>query len=513
MKIIDKFFLLGVGVLFTLGLVSCNNEKEPNAKNHQDADTYVGVSLSFATPTTQRALPDDYNKKGEWKGRDKIENVAIFLVNKTRNTVDFQSFDTSSFTINDNKMTPKLAVKAHAGDEVDVYAVVNGVESVLKVLKGTGVSDFEAAFKKEVEAKVAVVAQYKSPTEESVMMTSTQKETISVLPKVSEEDAKNGNKNHAKVNVERVVARAMVTVVTKGEDWKIKQKVEGGLKPIAEITDITYAVGQSNLRFYIMKDLNYKTPEPVYSFNPNKGQFSDWKAWKIEAEKIFDNDGLNVFTEVQEAANEDVQTIQEKLKSETTSKFVLPVTHASGKENYKKGNTTFIEIRAKFKPLQDGWGSIDQSSSWHDGEDLFYGMNSGKFYTSVENAKNPDKGGISKQKVVKYIGATMKYVVWLNPNQIPNAEVSPTVRNQVYHIRINKFKELGLSRNPLDPNDPKNPGNPQDPNDPKNPDDPDDNPIDPNDPLTTDKTYLSVSVTVLPWTMHSYKIDLGNDHY
>ena len=100
----------------------------------------------------------------------------------------------------------------------------------------------------------------------------------------------------------------------------------------------------------------------------------------------------------------------------------------------------------------------------------------------------------------------MKYVLWLNPNKpyggAEKITESPTVRNQIYHAHITGFKEIGVPNNPLHPKDP------DDPKDPKNPN----NPIDPNDPLQTDDTYMSVSITVLNWGMHSYEVDLGNDY-
>ena len=91
----------------------------------------------------------------------------------------------------------------------------------------------------------------------------------------------------------------------------------------------------------------------------------------------------------------------------------------------------------------------------------------------------------------------MKYVLWLNPgaDKLKPTE-SPTVRNQIYHIHISSFKEIGLPENPIDPNDPDDP----------------DNPIDPEDPLVTEKTYLSVSIKVLNWNLHSYTVDLGNNY-
>jgi hypothetical protein len=93
----------------------------------------------------------------------------------------------------------------------------------------------------------------------------------------------------------------------------------------------------------------------------------------------------------------------------------------------------------------------------------------------------------------------------LNPNVVPGtggttkASMSPTVRNQVYNVYISGFKTIGIPNNPL---------NPADPNDSNNPD----NPIKPKDPLETQDTYLSVTITVLPYTVHSYGINIGNDY-
>ncbi|NLD22965.1 MAG: hypothetical protein GX670_01875, partial [Bacteroidales bacterium] len=57
------------------------------------------------------------------------------------------------------------------------------------------------------------------------------------------------------------------------------------------------------------------------------------------------------------------------------------------------------------------------------------------------------------------------------------------------------------------PNDPNNPAPRPEPEDP-DVEEPE-NPIDPEDPLTTDETYMSVDVTILPWLVHSYQVDLG----
>ncbi len=128
---------------------------------------------------------------------------------------------------------------------------------------------------------------------------------------------------------------------------------------------------------------------------------------------------------------------------------------------------------------------------------VFWGENDKKFY------KTRDLAIAQGQKATEFIDGVMKYVLWLNPNALAstpsdlNPKVSPTVRNQVYHAHIDKFLRMGLPNNPLNPDDPDKEGNP-------------DNPINAEDPLKTDYTYLSVSVKVLPWTIHTYKYNLDD---
>ncbi len=143
---------------------------------------------------------------------------------------------------------------------------------------------------------------------------------------------------------------------------------------------------------------------------------------------------------------------------------------------------------------------------------------------SAANAVTQSKGGVTEQTVARYVKGKVLYYAWVNPDNIPTWYNSPVVRNNVYHIHITGFKNLGTNWNPLFPEDPNNPKgepvDPSNPNGPKKPLNPDpkpsvpgvdepENPVDPTDPLTTPETWMSVDVTVLPWQLHSYSIDLG----
>ena len=93
-----------------------------------------------------------------------------------------------------------------------------------------------------------------------------------------------------------------------------------------------------------------------------------------------------------------------------------------------------------------------------------------------------------KQSTTEYKNGEMYYYIWLNPNVAYNdttkkISMSPTVRNQVYHAHITGFGEMGVS---------------------------DKDKINPGEELETKKTHLSVQLRVLPWTIHSYTVNLVN---
>lgn len=486
-------FLLVCAV--ALGFAACTTDEVPVDVKQHETDTYASVTIKFPGKVT-RALPGDYNEQEDtWVGRDKLETVTVFLVNTAKGVVDYNSFAKSSFETIDAEgiLKPNLALKATAGDNVRVYVVINGEESILNTLKATSAAGFAGVFAGEAAKIASEVAKYDTDGKEVIMMTNDKDDyEIDVVGGVTGEEAIAGTDNNVQVNVERVVSRAMLTVVPDGETWTVKAVIAGVETPIATVTGVTYAVGQSNKKFFIMKKTNYETPAPVYSYVPAG---TDWTTENAD----FDYSGLASFTPAQEWAY-DAAAVATPLAAETTSKFVLPVTHAvdaaddlARRAFYKKGNTTYFEIRAKFMPLLvDG-----EAPTFTEPTTVYWGANDSKFYSTRALAE------AQGQKATEFKDGVMKYVLWLNPNSLvstsedPNPKVSPTVRNQVYHAHIDAFLRMGLPNNPL---------NPLDQNDSANPD----NPISPYDPLKTDYTYLSVSVKVLPWTIHSYQISLSD---
>ena len=465
-------------------LFACSNNDSIDEKTqNSNSNTYAGISISVPGAASARA-----SLKDVWSGRDKIESVHVFLVNNEK--VDYTSFDTSSFTIKEGILTPNKAVVATAGD-IKAYVVLNATEDLANKLKGENAANFDVKFKEEIK-KLASKISKSDKGEDLILMTNAEVPSLTIAPKVSQDKAISGVGNQIQVKVERVVARAIMTQSTAIASKIDVKNSKGDVVSQIEVTELTYAVGLSNNSFFGMKKSDLETPN--YTYIPVNTPWSDEVVYK------YDFSGLKQFTEVSKIESSVADNIKKALKEEAVSKFVLPVTH--GEADYRKGNTTYFEVRAKFKPSA---ALADTKAEYTEGSDLFLGMTDGKFYADETAAINAVKGG---QKVRAYRKGVMKYVLWLNPNVTPGSEVdqtktktSPTVRNQVYHVHITGFKEIGLPYNPLDPTEPTKPGT-EDPG----------NPIDPTDPLELDKTYLSVKISVLDWGLNSYDMDLGNDY-
>lgn len=497
MKKLKSVFLLGA-LAIGLGLTSCSSDDglANSQTSAEKGSTYASLSISFPTSPSMRALPDDYNSGGtSWTGRDDIKSVSVFLYNSTLNTVDYSKFSKSSFTGIDasGKLTPNIAVKATPGQNVKAYVVINDVNNdVTTTLEKAAKTPngFDAAFAAEVDTVANQVAAYNTTDNKDViLMTNDVTPTATVIkPNITQDQAKAGPDNLIPVKVQRVVSRAIVTM-----DKNITKTIQlydasGNKASQITITDLKYGVGQSGQSFFNLQKTDFSTPDAIYKGDASIGA------------KVMDNTGLNSFTEVTSIDDNTNKSITGALSTETTgSKFVLPVTHAP--KGYFKGNTTYFEIRATFTP-----DKVD-GKTYNPGTDVYLGQNDGLFYSTRALAE------ASGQKSTCYKGdgnttkggAITKYILWLNPNVVPGtggttkASMSPTVRNQVYNVYISGFKTIGIPNNPL---------NPADPNDSNNPD----NPIKPKDPLETQDTYLSVTITVLPYTVHSYGINIGNDY-
>ena len=119
------------------------------------------------------------------------------------------------------------------------------------------------------------------------------------------------------------------------------------------------------------------------------------------------------------------------------------------------------------------------------------------------------ENGRPNQKYYMYKEGKVLYVAFVNPDDKGQGKTlnAPAFRNNIYHISVKGFKKLGMNWNPLYPEDPfgNNPNNP----DPKpTPDDPYIPPFTPGDFNSQKETFMAVDVTVIPWNVHSYDIEL-----
>lgn len=538
-----KILSMGVAFALALGFASCNKDKG-NGIDTSDAakgDTYVGLSLQFPMDNASLKAATEPGKNynpiaGSWKGRDDLQKITVYLVNTSEKTVDKTSFNKSQFNgIDANGMlTPKLAVEATSGHNVSAYVVINDVKSKIETaLVNVAAADFATSFAKAVQlANVSEVASYLTTDNKDLVVmtneaapTTANKGTIQVAANVTAEQAKNGTGNQIQVKVVRVASRAMVTIAPTAKKTPIEIKrtnlTTGKIEKTAQvrITGVEYAATGSSLQLNPIQPDNLMAPKGIYNFIPSSNYWNDFKGTNgvavdgvtpVEDSKTLFSyaDPYATVTEM-DTYTTDESEIVKALQAEKTSKFLLPITHNKG--NYKKGNTAFFTIRATFKAFNMVDGVATEVIPT-DGN-LYLGKTDGKFYTSLERAQMKDQdftGSVTKaeaqQEVIKYTGSVMFYNIWINPDvpyTITNDKIkeSPVFRNQVYHAHITGFKEIGLNWTPNK--------DPDKPNDPNNPDDPDD-PFNPDDPLETNKTYLSVQLKVLDYTLHSYKVDLGN---
>ena len=538
MKTIHKLFLIAT-IALGLGFVACNDSDPVSSVDESNANTHVSVTLKLSTNPTSRALPEDYNALGEWAGKDLIKTIAVYLVDGS--SVTYKSFnvgDGLEYEVTNNgteiKLVPKkneAAIRTTAGNK-KVYVLINGAPEVVTHLNKTPVAEFENAYQ-EVALKLANVgnattsttsasklAVKNGVTDETIVMTNVEPKTLNVEANVTaaETITEVATKNRVSLEVERAVARVMVT--TKATTYNVPDPNTNGATTLGVVSNITWVAAQGENSLYVQRKIDWATPN--YGWVPSAtgadNNFISQAGSKYDYSGLFENYGTGfggttvptMATYADNAVDKNTQ-ITDSLNAHLSGKFILPTTHAVGVKsasNYKKGNTAYVLVRAQFTPSDAAYAD---NGTYTANADFFVGAN-GKFYTSATNAVDPAEGGVVGQTVAKYVGGKVLYYAWLNPDNVPDWYNSPVLRNNIYHIHITGFKNLGTNWNPLFPEDPDNPKTPEEGGnpDPKpGTENEPPSPIDPEDPLTTPETWMSVDVKVLPWKVHSYGVDLG----
>ena len=498
MKLRMRTALLASAALL-LGLASCKSDRQEAALQNGECDTYVGVSVRFPAPET-RALPEDYNELGEWQGRDVIKKIKVYVATTSNGatTISSDQFTEANFGgINNGILAPNLAVEAKSGDKVKIYVVINDVNSkVTSILdqKANTPATFDEAFKQAVATVAAIADVAKYDAEKDIVLMTNEKapEDTTIAPNISKEDAIGGKANRVEVRVSRVASRAIATVDDEAvKTIEIKRSFTDAQGATTESTtatvtvkDIMYQVTGSALQFNVLEDrTNWKVANDVYSFIPTS---KNWTALATEATgKMLFSDAEGYKAAIVKTDNT-LANVKAALGEEKFSKFVLPVTHADGK--YMKGNTTMFEIKATFTV-----DKIDGEAADETVKTVYLGLSDGKFYSTQAKAEAMDAALTGtdyekKQSAKEYTNGEMYYYIWLNPDvdysdKTKTISESPTVRTQVYHAHITGFGEMGVA---------------------------DKDEINPDEELETKKTHLSVQLRVLPWTIHSYTVNLVN---
>ncbi len=391
--------------------------------------------------------------------------------------------------------------------------------------------------------------------------------TINIEDGVTEQQAVAGVKNQAALTVKRVAARVLVTTATGTTEFTINgdnpqtATVKEDNFAIAKVTDLTYTVAQGEKTLYLQgKDFGTqgstqdlegsKTYEETPGFNyvpANSDQF--WAKATMEsyqeATKYYDYSGLwkaassvkarTAFINDDNKDQKEVDLVTGHITAATGGDagiFVLPTTHTYGADadatKYRGVNTAYVLVRGKITPqfYVNTQGKLTMTPLTK-GTTFYLGAN-GLAYESADCVQDPNKGGVTGQTAQKFVNGKVLYYVWIHPDNLAKPLNSPVDRNNIYHIQIASISKYGANWNPFVPYpkntpelDPKT-GKPKDnpsgptPNNPNNPDDrPNDNPFEPVHPpmnpyqnLTPKETWMSVNVTILPWQVHSYQVNL-----
>lgn len=522
-----------------VALTSCKKDNQEPKKN--EGTTYVNVAISI--PAGLRAIPgegddDENNLKGKWNGKDAIEDITVYVVDNS--SVSWDAYTKDDFDIEsasqdpaqDNKaitIKPKKAILTTPGNK-KVYVVINAPEAIKNYLKKALPNEFERAY----EAAVSVITAKEATKTDAqgkdvILMTNATKPLEwAIADGVTEEQAKQGTKNLVQIPVQRAVARVLLTVSQ--EEFEITRA--DGVK-LGKIKNITYAVAQGEKSFYLTQqreDPSSTTGSrgivktPGYSFYPRlnrrtqkfesktyeeMGQYYDYSDLIETAEQGKERKAIKA-DDVSDALKIGAQSLQQ-------SAFIFENTHKHGDYDivdyngrYRRGNTAYVLVRATFVPYDDAFADKDNYTSQHyqEGTTFYVGENGALYHTALNASDGKTPGSVQGQKCAKYEKGKVLYYAIVNPDKPERPLNAPVYRNNIYHIRVTGFKKIGLNWNPLFPEDPDTP-NPTNP-DPKpkgNPNEPVP-PIKPEDNNSIKETYMAVSVSVIPWTVHSYEIEL-----
>ncbi|GHS99729.1 hypothetical protein FACS189421_10710 [Bacteroidia bacterium] len=490
------FFLLA-------GLIACNNEddvKQP--EEPQKGTTYMSVSLRIPQQSRLRAAEDpNYNSVGKYAGVTVIDHLDIYLlsgdgqVTLDQRRLSYLNNDFAFSSNSDGSDLIQLAqpFKTTPGDK-QLVVVINCPHDLMTTVPDTNYlytlsSTLPLSSLARVDSSTTVITPDGSKIYGDVLVLSGKtNQAFTIEDGVSEQDVISSGKNTIDINVTRIPSRAIVTTTAPAN------VVNSNGVTLGTISNITYSIAQGTNQVYLFPHTNADNTTYTWGYDYVPGPTVDYATL---ATTYYDySDLVNPLPVPAKPANDSYMYLP--------GKFLLENTHMSGADlsttRYRKGNTPYILIRATFTPdpaqIADG-GGLSAGT-------FYIGSIDGKIYSSIAAAQDYTKG-VQNQPVSTYTNGKVLYYVWLNPDNIQKPVNSPVIRNNIYHVNISSFKSIGVNWNPLIPPGPNTPHNP-DPQ-PTGPE-PKDPPVNPTDPLSSTDTYMTVEVTVLQWTVHTYEIDL-----
>lgn len=513
-----KILTVGAAIALALGFASCNkNESNTPDTPTNEGTTYMSLTFRLPAESGTRAEDQTNNGIGQWEGRDKFENVDVYLVTDGAKSVERRTLEKVTQASSTADGVYKTESWKTTPGEKTVYVVVNNGGAIKAALDAATVTNFAEVYKKAYEmlesGKVKTdYAKAKATTEnEDIIMMTGQpvKQTINdgVSQKKADAAAKtageNVDNNKVQVTVRRVVSRVSVSA-TKGLISEGVAQIKTGSTVIGTLKDLSWTPMQLEQTSYLLwqDGVDYTalaTKSPNYSYVPANGDYST----KAPQFYSYDRKGetLHIRTDFERKTNP--ENIAWITGTGNNMEFITENTHG----DYRRGNTTYVKVTGTFVPDAGTWAEGEQAK--YEAEvksnptpSIYWGATTGKFYFDKQTAldKNPVSAKAKeegKDGIIEFKAGKMYYFAWINPNETNHLKwtTSPVVRNNIYHINISAFKNVGLYRNPYDPKDP----------DPKDPDDPD--PKDPEDPLNDKETYMVTEVTVINWGMHSYDVE------
>ena len=521
--------MMAGALLAALGLfASCSKSGKDAQDPNQEGSTYVGITLSMGTNDLRANEDDNYSKKGTWNGKDEIKTIDVYVVDVASGVVSTGFYNKNNFTITQTDgapsitIIPKTAIRTTPGQK-KVYALVNASADITRVLADANATEFEKAYNKTAQEFTIASVATNDGTKDAIMASNAKECTLTVADGVTAAEAlaTASPKNRAKVEMKRVVARVLVT--TKEESYQVMYS--DGITKMGTVKKISYAGAQGEKKFFIGQQIaNGQIITPAFDYVPTKTEdiwgatgkasydYSDLKA------HTFDHDPrmatkMSAGSATATAGQIGAEALKKSLfMFENSHKYQsnpanTDVNRYDGK--FRRGNTAYVLVRALFVPDKDAFAD-NTGATYKEGDDFYLGANN-KFYSKKENVTDPTKGGIKNQKFRHYLKGKVLYYAFVNPDRAPGTLDAPVFRNNIYRIHITGFKTIGTNWNPLYPEDPKHPDTPTPDNpDPKPEDDPDNpNPFNPEDPNTPKETWMSVEMSVLAWTVHSYDIELS----